>query len=127
MTGMRRVANRQRRGRKLTDGYWNSLAKAAIRSISWHHISTNERSRSMSNAPIRTPCATIHTLRELLEDDGYDKYAGHIAKLEGSARAFFENEFRGKKLQQTRRQVLRRLYGILANQPFERMFSHPKS
>ncbi|MBO6726100.1 MAG: ATP-binding protein [Rhizobiaceae bacterium] len=83
--------------------------------------------RYVTRLLINIPGATIHTLRELLEDDGYDKYAGNIAKLEGSARAFFENEFRGKEFQQTRRQVLRRLYGILENQTFERMFSHPKS
>ncbi|MEX0957304.1 MAG: ATP-binding protein [Rhizobiaceae bacterium] len=83
--------------------------------------------RYVTRLLINIPGATIHTLRELLEDDGYDKYAAHIAKLEGSARAFFDNEFRGKEFQQTRRQVLRRLYGILENQTFERMFSHPKS
>lgn len=83
--------------------------------------------RYITRLLIRIPGATIHTLRELLEDDGYDRYATHIQKLEGSARAFFDNEFRGKEFVQTRRQVLRRLYGILENQTFERMFSHPKN
>lgn len=83
--------------------------------------------RYITRLLIRIPGATIHTLRELLEDDGYDRYAAHIAKLEGSARAFFDNEFRGKQFAETRRQVLRRLYGILENQTFERMFSHPKN
>lgn len=83
--------------------------------------------RYLTRLLLQIPDATIHTFRELLEDDGYDGYASHIATLEGSARAFFENEFRGKEFTQTRRQVLRRLYGILENQTFERMFSHPKS
>lgn len=83
--------------------------------------------RYITRLLIQIPGATVHTLRELLEDDGYDRYVEHIAKLEGSARAFFENEFRGKEFAATRRQVLRRLYGILENQSFERMFSHPKS
>jgi hypothetical protein len=34
-------------------------------------------------------------LRELLEDGGYDR--PHIAKLQGSAHAFFEQEFNGKE------------------------------
>ncbi|MEP6443577.1 MAG: type IV secretory system conjugative DNA transfer family protein, partial [Hyphomicrobiales bacterium] len=76
---------------------------------------------------LHIPDATIHTLRALLEDGGYDKYQEHIAKLSGSARAFFENEFNGREFSATKRQVLRRLYGILENQTFERMFSHPKS
>lgn len=83
--------------------------------------------RYITRLLIQIPNATIHTFRELLEDDGYARYAAYIGKLEGSARAFFENEFRGKEFAQTRRQVLRRLYGILENQTFERMFSHPKS
>lgn len=83
--------------------------------------------RYLTRLLLQIPNATIHTFRELLEDDGYERYAAHITNLEGSARAFFENEFRGKEFAQTRRQVLRRLYGILENQTFERMFSHPKS
>nr|WP_295463823.1 ATP-binding protein [Mesorhizobium sp.] len=83
--------------------------------------------RYITRLLLHIPDATIHTLRELLEDDGYARHAEHIGKLEGSARAFFENEFRGKEFAQTRRQVLRRLYGILENPTFERMFSHPKS
>lgn len=83
--------------------------------------------RYLTRLLLQIPAATIHTFRELLEDDGYERHAEHIKKLEGSARAFFENEFRGKEFAQTRRQVLRRLYGVLENQTFERMFSHPKS
>lgn len=83
--------------------------------------------RYLTRLLLQIPEATIHTFRELLEDDGYDRYASHITKLEGSARAFFDNEFRGKQFAETRRQVLRRLYGVLENQTFERMFSHPKS
>ncbi|MDA4845229.1 type IV secretory system conjugative DNA transfer family protein [Hoeflea poritis] len=83
--------------------------------------------RYITRLLLHIPGATIHTLRELLEDGGYDRYRSHIEKLQGSARAFFENEFNGKEFSSTKRQVLRRLYGILENQTFERMFSHPKS
>lgn len=83
--------------------------------------------RYITRLLMHIPGATIHTLRELLEDDGYTRYEAYINKLEGSARMFFQSEFRGKEFTQTRKQVLRRLYGILENQTFERMFSHPKS
>lgn len=83
--------------------------------------------RYITRLLLHIPGATIHTLRELLEDGGYDRYRQYIDKLQGSARAFFEHEFNGREFAQTKRQVLRRLYGILENQTFERMFSHPKS
>jgi len=83
--------------------------------------------RYITRLLLHIPGATIHTLRELLEDGGYDRYRQYIDKLQGSARAFFEHEFNGREFVATKRQVLRRLYGILENQTFERMFSHPKS
>ncbi len=83
--------------------------------------------RYITRLLLHIPNATIHTLRELLEDGGFDKYEPHINKLQGSAKAFFENEFNGSEFKSTKRQVLRRLYGILENQTFERMFSHPRS
>lgn len=83
--------------------------------------------RYITRLMLHIPDATIHTFRELLEDDGFDRHYEHIKKLEGSARAFFENEFRSREFVSTRRQVLRRLYGVLENQSFERMFSHPRS
>ena len=83
--------------------------------------------RYITRLLLRIPDATIHTLRELLEDGGSARYRQHIGKLTGSARAFFDNEFDGKEFVTTKRQVLRRLYGILENQTFERMFTHPKS
>ena len=45
--------------------------------------------------------------------------------MQGSARAFFQSEFDSKEFAQTKRQVVRRLWGILENQTFERMFSYP--
>ncbi|MEL6503574.1 MAG: ATP-binding protein [Pseudomonadota bacterium] len=83
--------------------------------------------RYITRLLLHIPNATIHTLRELLEDGGYETYRTHMDELEGTARAFFDNEFMSKEFAATKKQVLRRLYGILENQTFERMFSHPKS
>jgi hypothetical protein len=73
------------------------------------------------------PDATIHTLRELMEPGGTEKYREHIARLEGTPRRFFETEFDGRDFNETRTQILRRLYGVLENQTFERMFTDPRS
>lgn len=82
--------------------------------------------RYITRLLLHIPSATIHTLRELLEDGGLERYRRYVDKLQGSARAFFETEFNGKEFSATKRQVLRRLYGILENQTFERMFSHQR-
>ncbi|MEQ9706804.1 MAG: ATP-binding protein [Roseitalea porphyridii] len=83
--------------------------------------------RYITRLLLHIPNATIHTFRELLEDGGLKKYRPYVDQLTGSARAFFETEFESREFVSTRKQVLRRLYGILENQTFERMFSHPKS
>lgn len=71
------------------------------------------------------PGANIHTLRELLEDGA--KFSGHFATLEGTARQFFETEFMRPQFQATKTQALRRLWGVLSNPTFERMFSHTRN
>lgn len=83
--------------------------------------------RYLLRAMFVIPNSTINTFRELLEPDGYDKYREHLEKLQGTAKAFFQSEFNTKEFEQTKRQVVRRIWGILENQTFERMFSHPKN
>ena len=76
---------------------------------------------------LRIPDANIQTLRELMEPGGADRYRRHIDTLRGTAKAFFDTEFNSPQFQETKRQVVRRLWGILENQTFERMFSHPRN
>lgn len=83
--------------------------------------------RYVTRLMFHIPGSTIHTLRELMEPGGTEKYREHIAKLDGTPRRFFETEFDSKEFANTKTQVLRRLYGVLENQTFERMFSHPES
>lgn len=73
------------------------------------------------------PNATIHTLIDLLGPDGSTKYAVHLSALKGAAAQFFDTEFDSKEFQHTRREVVRRMWGILSNDTFARMFSHPKN
>ncbi len=83
--------------------------------------------RYVTRLMFHIPNATIHTLRELMEPGGTDRYRAQIEQLEGTPRRFFETEFDSKEFAATKTQVLRRLYGVLENQTFERMFSHPVS
>ena len=76
---------------------------------------------------LHIPDATIHTLRELMEPGSEKRFAREIDSLTGIAREFFEKEFPSKEFAQTKVQVLRRLWSMLENRTFERMFSHPRS
>lgn len=75
------------------------------------------------------PGATIHTLRQLMEDQSssLEKSSFHaaIGQLDGTARAFFEAHFFTKAFVDTKRQIARRIYDFIRNKTFERMFSSP--
>ena len=78
------------------------------------------------------PGATIHTLRELMEEDARtladSKFVEAIARLDPTARGFFENQFYNRNaFGQTRQQIARRLYGVLQVPAFDRMLSSPHS
>lgn len=83
--------------------------------------------RYVTRLMFHIPDATIHTLQDLLETGGAGKYREYIDKLDGTPQRFFETEFDGKEFSATKTQVLRRLYGVLENQTFERMFANPQS
>ena len=83
--------------------------------------------RFITRLLLEIPGATVHTFRELMEPKGPERFAPSIARLDGTARAFFETEFNSKQFEDTKRQVLRRLWGVLENRSFERMFAHPAS
>jgi hypothetical protein len=78
------------------------------------------------------PGATIHTLRELMEEDARSlsdsKFADAIGRLDPTAQAFFANQFYNRNaFAQTRQQIARRLYGVLQVPAFDRMLSSPES
>lgn len=83
--------------------------------------------RYIARLMLEIPDANIQTLRQLMEDKSFPTFAPYIAKLRGTTRAFFETEFADRAFTPTKQQIRRRLYGVLANPTFERMFSHPKN
>jgi len=71
------------------------------------------------------PNATVHTLRELLEDGKpFQKY---INQLDGSSKAFFDTQFFTNSFGQTKNQILSRLWAVLSNQTLENLFSTDKN
>lgn len=74
---------------------------------------------------LEVPDATIHTFRELMEDG--EPFRPYMEKLPPTARAFFETRFFDRTFNETKKQVLTRLWGVLSNATFDRMFSHPRS
>jgi hypothetical protein len=79
----------------------------------------------LARAMLVLPNPTIHTLREFIEDG--ERFRPYIDRLEGTARHFFDTQFFTRTYEETRKQILTRLWGILANPVFERMFAHPKN
>lgn len=71
------------------------------------------------------PGATIHTLMRIMEDGR--PFRPHMEALDGSARHFFATEFFHPSFAATRKQILRRLWGVLATPAFERMFAQAKN
>lgn len=74
---------------------------------------------------LEIPDATIHTLMHLMEDGR--PFRPYMEKLEGSARWFFEKEFFDSSFAATKKQILKRLWGVLSTPAFERMFAQPKN
>lgn len=79
--------------------------------------------RYLARLMLAIPKSTIHTLMEIMEEG--DKFRGYMRKLEGSAKYFFEKEFFHPSFAATKRQILKRLWGVLSTPAFERMLAQP--
>ncbi|MCF6200304.1 MAG: type IV secretion system DNA-binding domain-containing protein [Hyphomicrobiaceae bacterium] len=77
--------------------------------------------RFLAQLMLSIPGSTIHTLRDLLIDAS--PFMQYVALLPETARGFFEAQFFQHGYKATREQILRRLYGVLQNPSFERMFA----
>jgi len=81
--------------------------------------------RYLARLMLNIPGATIHTLMQLMEDGR--SFRPHMATLEGSARYFFEKEFFHPSFAATKKQILKRLWGVLSTPSFERMFAQKEN
>lgn len=76
--------------------------------------------RYLARLMITIPDATIHTLMQVMEDGA--PFKPYMGQLQGSARHFFATEFFAPSFAATKKQILRRLWGVLSTPAFERMF-----
>lgn len=81
--------------------------------------------RYLARLMMVVPGATIHTLREFMEEP--EATRPHLAKLDFNSRHFFETQFFSGAFDDTRQQILTRLWGVLSNAVLARMFSNPRN
>ena len=77
--------------------------------------------RYLARLMMTIPDATIYTLMQIMEDG--KPFKSHMDRLEGSARHFFATEFFHPSFSATKKQILKRLWGVLSTPAFERMFA----
>ena len=77
--------------------------------------------RYLARLMITIPDATIQTLMQLMENG--KPFKAYMDKLDGSARHFFQTEFFHTSFTATKKQILKRLWGVLSTPAFERMFA----
>ena len=83
--------------------------------------------RFVTQAMFAIPNATINTFHNILKD-GPAKYQRFIDTLDDTARRFFATDFNSNaQFKQPREQVTARLWAVLGNQTFLRMFSSERS
>jgi hypothetical protein len=81
--------------------------------------------RYLARLMLEIPNANIHTLRDLMDDA--EPFIPYMEKLTGSARYFFEREFFDRSFGPTKKQIAKRLWGVLATPSFERMFAQKEN
>ena len=69
--------------------------------------------------------ATIHTLMQFMDDPNATRV--HLHKLDSLSRRFFETQFYSKSFNDTRQQILTRLWGVVSNSVLERMFANERN
>ncbi len=79
----------------------------------------------------KIPGATIDTLKHVMEENvrslEQSRYWPCIEQLDTTTQDFFRNQFYSGQMKDTRPQVARRLYTLLADPLFSRMFSAPEN
>lgn len=81
--------------------------------------------RFLARLMLAIPGSTLHTFLDLMEHG--ERFRSYMQQLDGTARRFFDDEFFHPSFAATKKQIAKRLWGILANPVFERMFSRPAS
>src|SRR3954465_12163326 len=71
------------------------------------------------------PGGTVHTLMQFMEDP--EATRPHLEKVDRITRHFFETQFYSPNFNDTRQQILTRLWGVISNSVLERMFANERN
>jgi hypothetical protein len=77
--------------------------------------------RYLARLMMIVPHATIHNLMDFMQEP--ETVKPYISKLDPISKRFFETQFFHKSFDDTRQQILTRLWGVLSNPVLARMFS----
>jgi hypothetical protein len=81
--------------------------------------------RYLARLMLTVPGATIHTLMRFMEDT--EATRPYLSRLDPTSQHFFHTQFFSKAFDNTRQQILTRLWGVLSNTVLERMFANEKN
>ena len=81
--------------------------------------------RYLARLMMTVPGATIHTMMRFMEDP--EATRPFLSKLEPTVAHFFATQFFSKVFDDTRQQILTRLWGVLSNRMLERMFANKRN
>jgi hypothetical protein len=81
--------------------------------------------RYLARLMMTVPGATIRTLMGFMEDTA--STLPYLSRLDPTSRHFFQTQFFSKAFDDTRQQILTRLWGVLSNAVLERMFANEKN
>lgn len=81
--------------------------------------------RYLARLMLNIPDATVHTLLDVMQNG--EQFRPYMEQLDPMSRRFFETQFFNKSFDDTKEQIARRLWGILGNQTFERMFNNKRN
>lgn len=73
------------------------------------------------------PNATLDTMIDLMQPKGLAKYARYLDGMDSDTKLFFSTKFEAKEFEQTKSQVVDRLFAIKRIRAISRMFSSPKT
>lgn len=76
---------------------------------------------------LEIPNASVTTMLDILDTDGIEPYRQYLRALSPATQRFFDTDFNGPEFTTTKREVRRRVLGLMKIPTFERIFSHTKS
>jgi hypothetical protein len=81
--------------------------------------------RYLARLLMTVPRATIHTLMDFMQEP--ESVSRYLPGLDPISRRFFATQFFDRSFNETRQQILTRLWGVLSNPILARMFSNEKN